>query len=210
MAIGMKVMVTENMETDLDMANGSRGVIVNIILDADEPPVPNDPVVKLKMPPAYILIKLDRTQATRLEGLEERTIPLEPSTARYRIKVGSGRKTVTHTITRRQFAITLAYAFTDYRSQGQTIANVIVDIANPPSGTLSLFNLYVALSQSSGRSTIRLLCEFDDSTFQRVHDLVLLVEDDRLEGLNQATKKQFEQAQGSVHWETEHIVPDTE
>jgi len=100
MAIGMKVMVTENMETDLDMANGSRGVIVNIILDADEPPVPNDLVVKLKMPLAYILIKLDRTQATRLEGLEERTILLEPSTARYRIKVGSGRKTVTRTITR--------------------------------------------------------------------------------------------------------------
>jgi len=87
---------------------------------------------------------------------------------------------------------------------------VIVDIANPPSGTLSLFNLYVALSRSSGRSMIRLLPEFDDSTFQRVHDLVLLAEDDRLEGLNRATKKQFEQARGSVHRETERIVPDTE
>ena len=36
-----------------------------------------------------------------------------------------------------------AYAFTDFRSQGQTINQVIIDIAPPPRGTLSLFNLYV-------------------------------------------------------------------
>ncbi|KAH9943738.1 hypothetical protein B0H21DRAFT_695357, partial [Amylocystis lapponica] len=51
-----------------------------------------------------------------------------------------------------------AYAFTDYRSQGQTISFVIVDIASPPSGSdLTLFNVYVALSRSSGRHSIRLL-----------------------------------------------------
>jgi hypothetical protein len=54
MAIGMKVMVTENMETDLDVVNGSRGCIVNIILDVDEPPIPYDPVVKLKKLLAYL------------------------------------------------------------------------------------------------------------------------------------------------------------
>ncbi|KAF8572560.1 hypothetical protein K439DRAFT_1378246 [Ramaria rubella] len=51
----------------------------------------------------------------------------------------------------------VAYAFTDYRSQGQTIPNVIVDIGTPPSGgKLSMFNLYVALSRSSGQETVRL------------------------------------------------------
>ncbi|KAI5984330.1 hypothetical protein EDD15DRAFT_2115244, partial [Pisolithus albus] len=44
--------------------------------------------------------------------------------------------------------ITAAYAFTDYRSQGQTLDSVIVDIATPPSGGLNLFNLYVALSRN--------------------------------------------------------------
>ncbi|KAJ7865406.1 hypothetical protein B0H13DRAFT_1637101 [Mycena leptocephala] len=53
--------------------------------------------------------------------------------------------------------MTGAYAFTDYRSQGQTIPYVLVDIAKPPTGTLSFFNLYVALSRSSRRETIRLL-----------------------------------------------------
>ncbi|KAJ7643178.1 hypothetical protein B0H17DRAFT_959878 [Mycena rosella] len=58
--------------------------------------------------------------------------------------------------------MTAAYAFTDYRAQGQTIPYVLVDIGTPPSGTLSLFNLYVALPRSSGRESIRLLRDFDD------------------------------------------------
>ena len=37
LAIGIKVMVTENIKTDLDVANGVRGEIVDIILHPDEP-----------------------------------------------------------------------------------------------------------------------------------------------------------------------------
>ncbi|KZT06428.1 uncharacterized protein LAESUDRAFT_653477 [Laetiporus sulphureus 93-53] len=37
--------------------------------------------------------------------------------------------------------MTAAYAFTDYRSQGQTITYVIVDITTPPGGRMSLFNV---------------------------------------------------------------------
>lgn len=37
LAIGMKTMVTMNVETDLDITNGARGTIVDIILDQNEP-----------------------------------------------------------------------------------------------------------------------------------------------------------------------------
>ena len=75
-----------------------------------------------------------------------------------------------------------------YRSQGQTIPYVIVDIASPPSGVqLTLFSLYVALSRSSGRETIRILSDFDDSVFLKSHDCNLLAEDDRLEHLDRLT-----------------------
>ncbi|KAL4077792.1 hypothetical protein J3A83DRAFT_4088028, partial [Scleroderma citrinum] len=46
-----------------------------------------------------------------------------------------------------------AYAFTDYR----TLLYVIINIVTPPTGTLTLFNLYLVLSRSSGRLTIQLL-----------------------------------------------------
>jgi len=43
----------------------------------------------------------------------------------------SNKKLKSYTVTRKQFPITAAYAFTDYRSQGQTLPYVIVDIAKP-------------------------------------------------------------------------------
>jgi hypothetical protein len=45
--------------------------------------------------------------------------------------------------------------FTDNQSQGQTVLCVFVDIATPLTGSLSLL---FALSRSSGRDTILLLC----------------------------------------------------
>ena len=80
----------------------------------------------------------------------------------------------------------------DYRSQGQTLPYVIIDIAKPPTGKLSLFNLYVALSRSSGRHTIRLLHDFDEHIFHSPHDEYLLQEDDRLEGLNVETRRAWD------------------
>ena len=60
-AIGMKVMVTSNVQTDLDITNGACGIIVNIVLHPDEPPLIDNNIVPLKYLPLYILVKLSRT-----------------------------------------------------------------------------------------------------------------------------------------------------
>ena len=181
-AVGMKVMVTSNVETDLDVTNGARGEIVDIILHPNEPTLEDGPVVKLKYLPSYVLVKLMHTRASRLEGLDEGIIPVEVATQNFQIKVReTNGKYITRSVRRRQYPMTAAYGFTDYRSQGQTLPYVIVDIAKPPSGGLDLFNLYVALSRSSGRETIRLLRDFDDQMFLKTHDVALLAEDDQME-----------------------------
>ena len=87
-----------------------------------------------------------------------------------------------------QFPMTPAYAFMDYWSQGQTIPFIMVDIATPPMGGLSLFNLYVALSRSSSRSIIWLLWDFDNTTFMQSHSASLLQKDDQLDKLDALTK----------------------
>ena len=184
LAIGMKVMVTSNIATDLDITNGARGTIVDIILDPEEPPLGGSAVHTLKHLPQCVLVKLNRTRAARLDGLEEGVVPIFPAKSSMQILVE--RKT--RTVARSQYPITAAYCFTDYRSQGQTIPHVIVDIASPPSGKLSLFNLYVALSRSSGRESIRLLREFDDEIFLESHEPELVLEDERLDELDNATK----------------------
>ena len=69
-------------------------------------------------------------------------------------------------------------------------------IAQPPPGTLSLFNLYVALSRSLGQDTIRLLRDFDERHFLSCHDTHLMDEDDRLEKLDQITKEWWTRTRG--------------
>ncbi len=208
LAVGMKVMVTVNVMTDLDVANGARGEIVDIILDEDEPPLPDTPVVTLKKPPAYVLVRLDRTRATALEGLPECVIPIEPMTKTYEIVVEEqipgveGTQEVKKTVKRRQLPMTAAYAFTDYRSQGQTLRCVIVDIATPPGGGLTLFNIYVALSRSSGRETIRLLRDFDPDVLRQPVDAMLVQEDERLDNLDNTTTLWWERMKQGLNMQS--------
>jgi ATP-dependent exoDNAse (exonuclease V) alpha subunit len=194
----MKVMVTFNIDTDLDLANGSRGVVVDIILDENEGHVDAaSGTVVLRKPPAYILVKLDRTKAKRLAGLEEGVIPLIPSERTFDIVVGR-REPKKMRVKRRQYPITPAYAFTDYKSQGQTIPYIIVDIARPPYAGLTLFNIYVALSQSSGRDTIRLLRAYDAVTMVLPLNQALMIEDRRLTKLNEDTKQRWDELRTST------------
>ena len=69
LAVGMKVMVTDNVETDLDITNGTCGKIVGIVLYPDEAPIDKyQAIVQLRYLPSYILVNLSRTRATQLEG----------------------------------------------------------------------------------------------------------------------------------------------
>ena len=88
LAIGAKVMITDNVETDLDITNGAHGEIVGIVLHENKPPIDKaKAIVKLRYLPAYILVKFSHTRASHLDGLEMGVIPIEPITTTYRVKV---------------------------------------------------------------------------------------------------------------------------
>ncbi|KAJ3559330.1 hypothetical protein NM688_g415 [Phlebia brevispora] len=191
LAKGMKVMVTLNIHTDIDITNGARGEVVDIILQPEESASLDAQTVILSTPPAYVLVRLERTRLPALPGLEPSVIPIEPVSMKFPIQVGDAAQpnenVHTRTVTRNQLPMTEAYAFTDICAQGQSIDYVIVDISRPPSGRLTLFNIYVALSRSSGRDTIRLLRDFDERPFLEPLDPDLLREDDRIEELSEET-----------------------
>ena len=193
LAKGMKIMITTNVQTDLDVANGARGEIVDIVLHSEEPDFADEgTTIHLRYLPAYILVKLSRTRATQLEGLEQHVIPVQPTCVQFQVTyLDEGTRVVKATVKRWQYPITPAYAFTDYRAQGQTIPWVIVDIGRLPTGSLTLFNLYVALSRSRGRDTIRLLRDFDDDMFRKAHRPSLQAEDKRLTRLNELTSQLY-------------------
>ncbi|KLO06659.1 hypothetical protein SCHPADRAFT_910151 [Schizopora paradoxa] len=184
----MRVMVTFNVQTKLDIANGSRGTITDIILDENENCSETEGEVRLKYMPACVLVKLDRTKVGKLPGLEEGVVPITPIEKPFSCMVGEESRG----FTRYQLPMTGAAAFTDYRSQGQTIVYVILDLATPPSGgPLTLFNLYVALSRSRGASTVRLLRDFSPALLMSSIDPYLAEEDKRLDELNEETKRLY-------------------
>src|SRR5215469_16172458 len=140
--------------------------------------------------PAFILVKLNRTRVLQLRGLEEGIIPIEPVTTRMQIKITSGAGGfVTKTVHQRQILITGTYVFTDYQAQGQMLEWMIADVAKPPYGRLSLFNMYVALSQGRGRENIQLLRGFEEETLMKDHNADLMIEDGRLERLDEGRWK---------------------
>ena len=190
MAIGMKAMVLLNLATEADIANGTRGKIQNIILNEREQisGADEDGSIKLKYPPAMIVFKPDKGMKLIFKGLPPGLIPLTPSLAKFSVTSRTGK---IFKIVRRQYAMTAGYAFTDYKSQGQTIEYVIINIGKPPTGSLSPFSVYVALSRSRGRNTIRLLRDFDINLFQNHPSEALRIEMKRLEGLNEKTKQEW-------------------
>jgi hypothetical protein len=95
-------------------------------------------------------IDIFRNQDLAFYGFPSNVIPVEPVKKTFTVTKDGNRMTVNRT----QLPLTLAYAFTDYRSQGQTLAPVIVDIGPPPYGHLTPFNIYVALSRGTGRDNI--------------------------------------------------------
>ena len=191
LAVGMKVMVLMNIDTDSHLANGSRGIVTDIVLDPREPvDMQVSTKVVLQYPPAAVFFKPLFGGNKALPGLPRGIIPIFPSRRSFKLK--GGGKTV---IERNQFSLTTAYAFTDYKAQGQTMETVIVDLAKPPSGKLTGFNAYVALSRGRGRPTIRLLRDFDEKLFTTHPSEELRKEDERLDRLAEITARRFSEGE---------------
>ncbi|KII87046.1 hypothetical protein PLICRDRAFT_112999 [Plicaturopsis crispa FD-325 SS-3] len=134
------------------------------------------------------MFKPDRPTQHTLPNLADGLIPLFPMEGLFTITESRGKRI---TIRRRQLAIMAGYAFTDFKSQGQTLERLLADIGKVSSGSLNPFNAYVALSRSRGRDTIRLLRDFDDKLFTQHPSEDLRVEDARLEALASETLERW-------------------
>ncbi|KAJ7583742.1 hypothetical protein C8J56DRAFT_1054264 [Mycena floridula] len=116
MAIGMKMMVLFNIATEADVANRTKGVVEEIILDPREPePLPDKfGRVYLKFLPALVVFHPDNTNITdefkdkylSNSLLKPGQLPIVPMEMGFSIK--DGEEFIA--ITRRQFAMTASYA----------------------------------------------------------------------------------------------------
>lgn len=190
-ARGMKVMVLLNMATEADVANGTRGVIEDFWLDpTEEPQEQDDGSILLSKLPSVIFFRPNQRTPHRFPGVPAGLIPLTPVHVFFNVENGLGQ---VERFRRDQYAITGAYAFTDYKSQGQTIEKAIIDLTKAPgsSGELTPFNAYVALSRGRGRDHIRLLRPVPSELLFKHPSEELRTEMVRLEALDYATVRRY-------------------
>jgi hypothetical protein len=99
------VMVTLNIHTDLDIANGVCGIIEGIVLDKQEHQIGlNEHSVYLHYFPHYVLVQ---TKAAQLPGLDKNVISISPVTKTFMIMKDGSQITVHRT----QLLLNLAFSF---------------------------------------------------------------------------------------------------
>jgi len=150
-AKGMKIMVTLNLATEADLANGSRGIVEDIVLDPRErvssEEIGDDGTVWLQYPPAMILFRPFHYEFEQFPGFEPSLIPIFPTEVTFNIHYKNNPNTQIHW---HQLPLCTTYMFTDHESQGQTIKYVIIDISLTKKFPVDPFAAYVALSCSYG------------------------------------------------------------
>ncbi len=89
LGVGLKVMVTHNINTTHQIANRAQGEIVRIILDPHEDPKEQEGAqdVELSYPPACVLIQLQSYRLMSVGDLELGVIPRFPIDQSFQISI---------------------------------------------------------------------------------------------------------------------------
>ena len=106
--------------------------------------------------PQYMLVRLqsDNKEVIHIPGLPVNVVPIWPESFRY--SLGHGRWARI-----KQFPVTLAYAITDFKCQGQTYEWLRVDIKRPHTGAASVMSPYVQLSRGQALQRLSILRPFN-------------------------------------------------
>jgi len=105
-------------------------------------------------PPPYILVKVDHRLDISIPGLPPSVLPIEPVPFTYKINSHKYAKVS-------QFPVTLAYAITDFKCQGQTFDFVLCDIEKPRVGPAPPTSPYVQLSRARSLQCVSIIRPFD-------------------------------------------------
>lgn len=135
-------------------------------------------------PPACVLFQRDNLDQSRFEGLESKVVPVFPLERSITVKGQSVR--------RRQVPMCPAFSLTDYKVQGSTLTHAVLDLKHDPSARgqdshKKYCSNYVQLSRLRTLEGLHLLQSITMEDLQFRPDERLLVEIERLRGLEQET-----------------------
>lgn len=205
---GMPVLLTENTATELGLSNGSRGIFRQLVYEDNTDEVPFDETVfpkhtKCVAHPKYALVEFTSCKLeTGLQELQSKIIPIAVTeqTFLFDIKELLNETTlkaakITNrgtkiSIKRKALPLIPAYSLTTHKCQGQTMPKIIVDLVTPP-GHIEVASIYVPLSRVKRLNDLLILRPFLFSTLQVKPSAAQVQELNRLQKIEQETRKQF-------------------
>lgn len=188
LSIGMKIVFTVNVCTQDGLANGAQGILRQIVYDQDsiDRPSSRGKEVVLKRPPKYVIVELISRRPGAYDNLPTNHVPVYPVKLAcvHSIWRRDGSK-IERTFQRFQLPLTPAFAFTDYKCQGQTLQKAIVDLAEGVSST----GMYVMLSRVRKLDDLLILRPFKESLLDIRVPRALCEEIKRLEDCARETER---------------------
>ena len=161
--VGMPVMVSCNIKTELGITNGTTGKVKFIKLKNGEMINEDTGCYYLEQQPEYIIVKLDDIDVKPLDGLPLNHIPIFPMKKNFKVSMPGKQKAVT--VYREHFPIVPLFSCTAHKSQGQTLSKAIIDLV-PTSKPKGIEFSYVPLSRVRRLDDLTILRPFDPSVLR--------------------------------------------
>eukprot|EP00742_Colponemidia_sp_Colp-10_P013665 GILJ01015450.1.p1 GENE.GILJ01015450.1~~GILJ01015450.1.p1 ORF type:complete len:670 (+),score=37.93 GILJ01015450.1:1352-3361(+) len=200
MSIGSPVMLTSNLHVDKGLVNGARGTLRSIVFRTGAVIDPSKPVFDTTSADiAYVLVELEKVWGAALQSLPEGIVPIVPVEKSFQwtesASAGSVQppglgRTPTLSVKRKQLPIIPAFVLTDYKVQGKSFDNVIVDITKPP-GNRDAVGTYVCLSRARSLQGLAILRPFQRQVLMCCPPQALLDEMERLESIERKTLRRL-------------------
>ena len=149
----MKVLLTKNLYSNLGLINNTIGSVHNIVMPENKDNI-NTVFIK---PPLLILADFNdfiqnhkSFKNIEFEGLPKNIVPIAPMCRNfeYKYKIDGLQHSKRFSIKRKQIPLNPAFCLTNYKEQGESFHNLIVDFYNPPDKhPITMHNIYVTLSR---------------------------------------------------------------
>ena len=125
----MPLVLNSNIGVAIGLANGTFGKAKGFILDPTSSiyRIEDSNVLVVTKPPLCVFMEVGKANHEPFEGLEQSMVPIFPVSFRVDLQNVSGKK---RSCKREQVSCSPAFAMTDYRVQGQTYDNIIVDLVS--------------------------------------------------------------------------------
>ena len=162
--VGMPVIVSCNIKTELGITNGTTGVVKSIHLKSGEVISGDTGFHYLDQHPHYIIVELDDIDVKPLVGLPANCVPIEPIKKNFQVSMPGKQKDVS--INRRHFPIVPNFSCTAHKSQGKTLSKAIVDLVPSTKKPQGIEFAYVPLSRVKRLLDLTILRPFDPSVLK--------------------------------------------